>query len=109
VNSSVELPVSTCPTASQDSVDTAKKKQTRLRHLTQAANNSNRRKFNFGILRQCFHISAGPFFSHGQVYAMKIEDSDDEDDMESQNEDDEPSRAFEEQGLNSEIRGKGAL
>ena len=29
--------------------------------------------------------------------------------MESQNEDDEPNKAFEQQGINSETRGKGAL
>jgi hypothetical protein len=68
--------------------------------------------FNFGILKQCFEISAEPFFSQGRAYAMKIWDSNDEDNMESQYEDDEPSRAFEEQGLvNYETRaqGKGAL
>ena len=102
------------PTASllQHSIDTgtARTKQTHLRHLTQAANHSNRRKFDFGVpaSEQCFLIWTELFFSKGRVYEI-IEDDVDEDGMESQNEDDEPNKAFEQQGINSETWGKGAL
>jgi hypothetical protein len=42
-------------------------------------------------------------FQPGPGLCNEIEDSDDEDDMESQNEDGEPSRALEEQELNVKL------